>query len=250
MVENLASLIPEGWPFLLLAVLVAGVVRGFSGFGTAMVYLPIASQFLAPVDTLISLIVMDLIGPVPVAYRSRKDTAPKELARLLLGFALFLPLGLLALTQMQPTTFQWVVVIATLLLLCVLVTGWRFEGNLTPSMLIGTGGISGLLGGFCGLAGPPVILMYMASKNGPSAVRANLTVFLIAVDVLTIATLYFLFNALSWHAVAVGLMLIAPYMLASFVGARLFNPDHETIYRRVAYAIIALSALSSLPIWR
>ena len=42
-----------GW--LILAALLAGLVRGFSGFGTAMVFLPIASQYLTPFESIASL---------------------------------------------------------------------------------------------------------------------------------------------------------------------------------------------------
>ena len=44
----------------------AGLVRGFSGFGTAMIYLPVASQFLTPFEALITLMVMDFFGPLPL----------------------------------------------------------------------------------------------------------------------------------------------------------------------------------------
>jgi hypothetical protein len=47
----------------------------------------------------------------------------------------------------------------------------------------------------------------------------------------------------------VGLFLAIPYALAAIVGQRIFNPKKEYIYRRVAYWLIAVSALVGLPIW-
>ena len=35
----------DGFYWIFTAALVAGVVRGFSGFGSAMVFLPVAGQF-------------------------------------------------------------------------------------------------------------------------------------------------------------------------------------------------------------
>jgi uncharacterized membrane protein YfcA len=51
----------DGLWLLVITALVAGLVRGFSGFGTAMVYLPIAGQILSPFEALTTLMIMDLI---------------------------------------------------------------------------------------------------------------------------------------------------------------------------------------------
>jgi len=55
----------EGFWLLVAAAAVAGLVRGFSGFGTAMVYLPVAGQILSPFEALTTLLIMDLVGPLP-----------------------------------------------------------------------------------------------------------------------------------------------------------------------------------------
>ena len=52
------------------AAFVAGLVRGFAGFGTAMIFLPIATQMLEPVWAVIVLILMDVIGPLPALPRA------------------------------------------------------------------------------------------------------------------------------------------------------------------------------------
>ena len=46
-----------------------------------------------------------------------------------------------------------------------------------------------------------------------------------------------------------GVLLILPYMAGNLIGARFFRPEQEGIYRRVAYLLIAASALSGLPLW-
>ncbi|MEM8977849.1 MAG: hypothetical protein AAGD04_00035 [Pseudomonadota bacterium] len=91
--------------------------------------------------------------------------------------------------------------------------------------------------------------MYMASKAPAKSLRANIMWYLIAVDVLMLAVLHFGFGALSLFAIGLGLALILPYTLGTLVGARLFYPEWERAYRRVAYLVIAASALFSLPIW-
>jgi hypothetical protein len=44
--------------------------------------------------------------------------------------------------------------------------------------------------------------------------------------------------------------IVAPlHILAMFAGAKVFHFASETTYRRVAYAIITLAALLSMPLW-
>ena len=69
---------PRWWP---------GLVRGFAGFGTAMVYLPVAGQILPPFEALTTLMVMDLIGPLPNLPRAFRISDRPDILRLSLGGA-------------------------------------------------------------------------------------------------------------------------------------------------------------------
>src|SRR6056297_1412897 len=69
-----------GW--LAVVALLAGVVRGFSGFGTAMVYMPVAGQMLSPVAALVSLVIMDAIGPLAQVPRALRQVERGDLLRL------------------------------------------------------------------------------------------------------------------------------------------------------------------------
>ena len=60
-----------GW--LMFAAFLAGLVRGFSGFGTAMVFLPIASQYSTPFEAIASLAIMEFFGTFAVMRKSWSD---------------------------------------------------------------------------------------------------------------------------------------------------------------------------------
>jgi hypothetical protein len=119
---------------------------------------------------------------------------------------------------------------------------------MTPPLIYGTGAFGGFLAGSVGLPGPPIILLYMASTLPIAAIRANTTLYLILADILLLAVL-------SWNgflvmgALQLGIAMILPYLLGNWLGALLFRPGYEVVYRRVAYGIIAASALMGLPIW-
>ncbi len=243
-----ATLATEGLWLLAGAAFVAGLVRGFSGFGTAMVYLPVAGQVLSPFAALTTLIAMDLIGPLPNIPRALREGAKGDLAWLLGGSLIGLPLGVWALSQVAPEVFRYGVSLVTLALLVILIAGLRYRGALSRSLVGATGALSGLLAGSVGLPGPPVILFYMASPHPARVIRATIMVFLLASDVLMLAVLG-LKGFLAAQAAVLGLVLALPYMAGNIAGAAIFRPGAERLYRGVAYAIIAASALAGLPLF-
>ena len=235
-----------GW--LVLAVSVAGIVRGFAGFGSAMIIMPVASTVLNPVAAITFMMATELLGPVPNVAGAWRSAAKDDVLRLALGAAVGLPIGVLALANMPAELFGWLVSLTVLGLLAALMAGWRYRGRLTPSLVTGTGALGGALAGSVGLAGPPVIMLYMASLRPIAAIRANLTLYLVMIDLMMIAVIA-AFGLLQAGAMIAGLLLSLPYMAVNWIGGRLFDPAREKLFRGVAYVIIAASAILGLPVW-
>lgn len=243
-----AVLATEGLTWILAAAFVAGLVRGFAGFGTAMIYLPVAGQFLDPFAAITTLFIMDIVGPLPNVPRALRDSEKPDLARLLAGTLVGLPIGLAVLSVVAPDVFRYIVSAVALTLLVILIGGFRYSGRLVPAVVYGTGATGGFFGGVAGIPGPPVILLYMASDRPPAVIRAQNTLFLFFFTFLAIAGVWVL-GRLVPSAIAIGAAAILPYLAGNIIGAALFRPDMTALYRRVAYALIAASALSGLPIW-
>jgi uncharacterized membrane protein YfcA len=237
-----------GFVWLVAAVFIAGLVRGFSGFGTGMVYLPVASQFLTPFEALTTLIVMDMVGPWPNVPRAIREGHPRDVLRLATGVLLFLPPGVWVLGKIAPEIFRYGVSFMSLVLLVLLVAGFRYRGVLRSWMIYATGGLGGFLAGSVGLPGPPVIMLYMASPHPARVIRANTMIYLMLCDVMMLGVLW-LSGYLVNTAVIAGLVLSLPYLAGNVAGGRLFRPDRERVYRMVAYAVIAVSALQGLPLF-
>ncbi|MCE8009579.1 sulfite exporter TauE/SafE family protein [Aestuariivita sp.] len=235
-----------GW--LTAAIVAAGLVRGFSGFGSAMIIMPAASSVLDPFAALAFLVVVEFWGPLPNLRAALRDGHRGEALRLLIGAAIGLPLGLWALSMLSPEVFGWTVSVVVLILLGLVISGWRYTGTLGPAAITGLGSLGGFLGGVAGIPGPPVIMLYMASARAISVIRANFLLYLLGIDVLMLG-LFIALDLLDATAVVVALILVPLYMISNIVGARLFDPERDRVFRAVAYAVIAVSALLGLPIW-
>jgi len=238
----------EGLVWICFAALVAGIVRGFSGFGTALVYLPVAGSYLDPVSALLSLMVMDFFGPIPNVPRAWREAKRGELFKLLAAALLVLPIATFILTAMRPEIFRYLVSIVALSLLALLILGVRYRGEFKNWMLYGAGLIGGFLGGVAGTPGPPVIMIYMASENPPAVIRAVNMLYLWIFDI-AMVLVFAVRGLLSLAAMTVGAIVTVPYLIGNIIGQWIFNPEKEKLYRWVAYGIIAVSAIRGLPIW-
>ncbi len=111
--------------FLSGATFLAALVRGFSGFGSGLVYLPLAAQVLSPFQALTTIVIFDLIGPLPIVRRASRECETADLFRLISGLVVALPLGLLTLTLVEPEVFRYTVSFVALFLLGCLISGLR-----------------------------------------------------------------------------------------------------------------------------
>ena len=150
---------------------------------------------------------------------------------------------------MDATLFGWVVSASVITLLGLTVAGWRLKGALTRRLTIFAGALGGFMTGFAGIPGPPVIMLYMASSLPAAVIRANFLLYLVALDLLLFVLLTLL-GMMNWSIVVLGLLVGIPNLIANVVGARLFDPAAERVFRNVAYLVIAASAIVGLPLWK
>jgi len=242
------ALATEGLAWLALAVLVAGIVRGFTGFGSALVYLPIAALFLPPTWVIATAVTFSIFGPLPLLPPAWKQADKPEVARLALAAALAIPLGVMLLTRLDPLMFRWMVSGVSVTTLLLLASGWRYTKAVPAPLGVAAGFVSGIMGGFMGLPGPPVILLYLSGQKKVAEIRAAILLFLFATDVVVLLVLW-LQGLVTAEAFWVGVLLVPSYMAGGLIGKRLFDPQHERVFRGVAYAIILLAAVTGLPVF-
>ncbi|WP_323769895.1 sulfite exporter TauE/SafE family protein [Antarctobacter sp.] len=245
---DLFGLAPVGLGWLIAAGFLGGLVRGFSGFGTAMVFLPVAAPILGPFGAILALTVMDIFGPLPNLRRAWTQVDKPDLWRLLAGCALALPVGLWVLTRVEPEVFRYAVSLVSLGMLAVLLLGMRYRGAVSRAMVAVIGAAAGLLGGLAGLPGPVVILFYMSRVLPVAVIRATILLFLFFFDLLIVGFMTGM-GRVTLAGAALGVFLAVPNVVGNWLGGHLFRPDRERLYRAAAYLLIALAALSGLPVW-
>lgn len=234
-----------GW--MVLAILVAGLVRGFTGFGTALIFVPVATQFLPAASVILIMATTGLFSIMALVPGAWKSADKGEVATMALATVVTVPLGFWILAQLDGLVIRWIVTGVASVTLLAVVTGWRWQGHLGLPGRLAIGGAAGTVGGMTGLTGPVVIIFYLANARSALAVRSNTILFLAATDVVLLANLFLTGQAVPltlWIAA----LLALPYLVTTLIGQALFDPRHEKAYRVMAYGVVALAVISGLPI--
>lgn len=242
------ALATPGLLWLVLTIGVAGIVRGFSGFGTALIFVPIANIFLPSTDVVALTMLTGLGSMAALLPRALKTAEIKDVSTMGLAAVLTVPLGLWLLVQFDQGVIRWVATAIAFGMLSALILGWRYRGVINAKRLLGIGGAAGVFGGMTGLTGPAVILFYLANGSRAEIVRANTILFLAILDVIIIINMA-ISGLANWRLVAIAFVLTVPYFVTSKVGQAMFKPEYEKTYRSVAYAVIALAVVTGLPLW-
>lgn len=242
------ALLLPGLYWMMLTIGAAGLVRGFTGFGTAMIFVPIGTQFLPAADVVFLMAVTGLISTAALFPSAWKISDKAEVGALAIAASVAVPFGLWLMSLLDPQTLRWLLAGIIGLTLLAVATGWRWQGDLKWRDRFAIGGVAGTVGGMTGLTGPVVIVFYLANARDVSKVRANTIVFLAVLD-LVIATNLVFDGIANWQSLWVAGLLSLPYLVTTLIGKALFDPGLERLYRIASYSVIGMAVLIGLPLF-
>lgn len=224
---------------------IAGMVRGFAGFGAAMVMTPVFSALYGPAVGITLCLLLEIVVVLPLLPRVVPHVDWRRIGLLLVAAAAGVPFGNFVLTRIDPQPMRWAISAIVLTAVALLASGWRYGGPpRTPATLV-AGLISGFLNGLSGMAGPPIAFYYLASNETVTRVRANLTTYFLFVDMMAIA-MFASRGLVPWRAGFEGLALAPAVVLGGLIGERLFPLASEQFYRRLALMLLVGVAIGSL----
>jgi uncharacterized membrane protein YfcA len=226
----------------------AGVVRGFSGFGSALIYVPLIAALYEPRVATVSFVLMDFVCVAPYAVRAVPQAQWRQVLPALAASLLTVPLGTMLQSAADPVPLRWGMAAFVLVFVALLASGWRYPFRPSAPAAACAGALSGFAGGAVQLGGPPVILYWLGSPSGANVIRSNLLVFLFILC-LTLLANYAWHGLMTAQPIALAVLLWPAYILALAVGARWFRGASDVHYRRVAYVVVAGAALVSMPVF-
>jgi uncharacterized protein len=225
---------------------VSGTARGFSGFGSALIFMPLASSVAAPRLVAALLLIIDFVGAAPLLPKAWQQADRKATAVMVAGALVGVPIGTYFLSRLDPVTTRWIISGFVAALLMLLLSGWRYRGKDHPALSIGIGGLSGFCSGLAQTGGPPIV-GYWLGRPIPSAIsRANILLFFGASDFFSLVS-YGLTGLITTDAIRFSLLIGPVYGIGVWLGARLFGRASESLFRSICYALIAAAVIVGLP---
>src|ERR1700761_6915185 len=149
---NAFSLIPTGVSGnvvigICAIALLSGIARGFSGFGSALIFMPLASSVAAPRLVAALLLVIDFVAAAPLLPDAWRKADRRATAVIVLGALVGVPLGTYFLSVLEPVTTRWIISGFVAALLLLLLSGWRYRGKDHVALSVGIGALSGFCSG-------------------------------------------------------------------------------------------------------
>lgn len=228
--------------------IISGLVRGFSGFGSALIYVPLMAAVYEPRIAAASFLLIDFATGLAFVFGVWRQANWREIFPLASAALFAAQFGALILQYADPTALRWVLALFIAALVPILASGWRYHGRplLTVTILVGL--LAGTLGGAVQVSGPPIILYWLGSAAEPTVLRANFICYFAVFAAGSVLT-YIAHGLLTAQVIALALMLGPMHIASMWAGGRLFGFASEQTYRRIAYGIIIVAAVASMPLF-
>jgi len=230
----------------LCVTLVAGLMRGFAGFGSAMLMAPIFAILFGSAEMVVTIVAIELVVSVQLFPQVRRDADWRVLAPMSLAACAAMPLGVWLLASVDKGTIVTAVSAVIVGFVLLMWSGWKYTGKRSMAATIAVGAVSGAMMATTSVGGPPVLLYLLSGNDPPRVNRANivtyyfLTQFLLIVIVL--AT-----GVAGLDALLRGVVLFPVMALGAWVGGRAFHGlASERLYRNVALAILFATGVFGL----
>ncbi|HEX6320625.1 MAG TPA: sulfite exporter TauE/SafE family protein [Burkholderiales bacterium] len=220
-----------------LVALVAGVVRGVTGFGGALVMTPPLALLLGPLVAVPVVLLLESVAAAPMLLETMPLVHWRVFAPLGLAACAAVPLGGYVLVSADPDMLRRAIAAIVIVFSLLLLRGWRYSGRQRPATSIVLGALSGAMLGATSVGAPPVILYLLSGPDRIETTRANLTLYLVVTSLAGLVMLWtrgVLDAAAAWTA-----LWLAPGFYAGLVaGMRLFPYVSERRFRHLALLLL------------
>jgi uncharacterized membrane protein YfcA len=228
----------------LAATFIGAFVRGLAGFGLAIVLVPVLALALTPLD---AVLITNCLALCIGMSEIRRFLADAERSALTIAGLVLLTTApgmlLLAATPADLARFLVAMVAISAFVAILLPQRAAPQPSRATTGLVGIA--SGLLTGFAGMPGPPVVPYYVGRAIPREVAKASMLL------IFTIASLAGLVSGaaigqLDLRLVWLALLLFPVVLIGNFLGARAFGSVSERLWRLVVAVVLGVTASLAL----
>lgn len=226
------------------AVFLGGLVRGATGFGGALVMVPLLATVTTPAAAISLVLLIEVAGYADMLRHAGRRIQWRAIGVLTVAAIVAVPLGVYAVTHVETAIMTRVIAGCVIALALILMTGWRYTGTPTWPVTVAVGAMSGALDGLAGVPGPPVALFLYGGPHAAQTVRDNLVGYFLLLDMATLVACAIegTLRAELW----LGLGSVPISIAANWIGVWLARCLPETLLRRLALLVVVAAGMALL----
>ena len=232
------------FPYLIaLAIIIAGgIVRGYTGFGSGLVMVPLLAVLWGPIDAIILTMCLGLFATVQMTYPAVKLANWRDSGPMILAALLVTPLGTFFLITLDPNFVKKIIAAIVVFLTVISLIGWTYKGprGITPSFVAGS--IASFINGVAAVGGPVFVLYLISIPEKPEVQRANMTILtsIMGTSVLMYVLIFGDVHIETFNRVVI---LVIPYIAAVWSGIKLFSLLSGKIFKTIIlWFLLAISS--------
>lgn len=228
-----------------VVIFLASFVQGLSGFGSALVMVPLLVNFMPPAMVVPISLLSGTVINLLLSLRERRHLQGKLVVALLIPAVIGLPLGVLLLLFAEGDLIRVIIGLIIIASALLLLTGFRLRIRREKIALIPAGFVSGLLNSSVSMSGPPLILLFQNQRMRKNHFRANLVTYFLALNLFTIP-LFMIGGLFDETILVISAAAIPSIVIGIYLGSRISNKVDQDSFRKVVLILIILSGLSAL----
>lgn len=235
---------PMALVYVAVAIFIAFVVRGFSGFGSSLIAVSALTLVLAPALVVPAIFALEVLASISLLPAVWPEIDWRSLRWVIAGCAIATPIGVLALAEAPADLMRLAISALVTCAAIVLLAERTVQRSPGPWMTFGVGCAVGILNGASGMGGPPAVIFYFATVAA-SVGRATLIAFFVFTD------LYALFLASSGGLLTTGVIVLAIYavpfmLLGIWFGNKGFIRTNPKSFRKLVLWLLIVLGLAGV----
>lgn len=208
-------------------VMAAGFIQGLSGFGSAIIAIPLLSFFL---DIKTSVALVTMLGIIIGLINTRElihHSQSRRLLPLVISALFGIPIGVIFITSMQENIVLFILSVLLITYSIYSFRGLKLHFLSHPYFAYASGFFSGWLGATLSISGPPIIFYTAAQDWSAKEKKSLLATYFLLVSILT-AIGFYISGILNDRVMILFGYSVIPLIVGTYLGIMAFNKINTT----------------------
>lgn len=236
-----------GFEFLVsyLVVFLASTVQSTVGFGFALVAVPLLT-FIWPIKEIVPIVVVyGFIINIMVVFTIKNYIQLNKICTMIVSGIIGIPIGVYGLKSLNPEALKVIIGILILITSIAMAKGYKVKFKRIKTSYGVAGLLSGVLNGSLSMSGPPIVLFLSNEGYDKNEFRANLAMYGIVNNSLTI--LAFILSGLLRSQMAETITVnLLPLFIGGAIGIFVASKIAESYFRKIVLFSLSMIGVATV----